>query len=524
MRDTGLDVFMYLRKSRRDVEEELKASKEGHSYDTLERHRKQLLKLAKDEKHRITHIYEEIVSGEYIAERPQMQQMLKDIQDKPVDAVLVMDLDRLGRGDMADQGTIFRVLKYSETKIITPLETINPSEDSEELTYSIKSLIAREELKAINKRLRRGIKMSAAEGKFMGRKPPFGYNKNKDLKLIINEDEAWIVRKIFDWYVNQHVSTTAIGDRLNEMGIPSPAGKLWTRVSIGKILKREAYKGDIYYSKVKRTKIDGVPHSTKNTLENMVICENAHEPIVSREIFDQAQEKMRNNTVTRVNIDSKLVNPLAGLLKCEVCGVVMAFDAFGSGTKNGFYKCPSAHCRRTKTQKGVSGFHLQGAVIHALKELLNAFKTVEKNSRKRNTYDDSNINDLEKQIKSKQDELITIKEQLDNTHDLLEQKVYDINTFVSRQSTLNEQLKIIQTEIDNLNDILSKEKDRLKEKNKDYSSYNKQLSHVIEYYQLTDNTQIKNQLLKTVLNEIVYRRPKTSKHPSDFTITLYPKI
>ena len=60
-----------------------------------------------------------------------------------------MDLDRLGRGDMVDQGTIYRVFRYSETFIITPTEIIDPNDENQELTFSIKSLIAREELKQL---------------------------------------------------------------------------------------------------------------------------------------------------------------------------------------------------------------------------------------------------------------------------------------------------------------------------------------------------------------------------------------
>lgn len=110
-RKYDLDVFIYLRKSRKDLEEEKKAHEEGRGYDTLERHRKQLLDLAKRGRHNIIDIFEEIVSGEYISERPTMQKLLRDVETGIADAVLVMDMDRLGRGDMVDQGTIYRVFR-----------------------------------------------------------------------------------------------------------------------------------------------------------------------------------------------------------------------------------------------------------------------------------------------------------------------------------------------------------------------------------------------------------------------------
>ena len=111
-----MDVVMYLRKSRA---EELKDTTE----ETLRRHREQLEALAARCGYHIILTFEEVVSGESLYARPQMLAMLEAVSGGDYDAVLCMDIDRLGRGSMAEQGIIFDALRRSNTKIITPDKT-----------------------------------------------------------------------------------------------------------------------------------------------------------------------------------------------------------------------------------------------------------------------------------------------------------------------------------------------------------------------------------------------------------------
>lgn len=194
-RPESLDVCIYLRKSRKDVEEERRALEEGNNYNALERHRKRLFAIAKAENHNIIDIFEEVASGESIQERPQMQQLLRKLDGNEIDGVLVIDLDRLGRGDMLDAGMIDRAFRYSSTKIITPTDVYDPDDESWELVFGIKSLISRQELKSITKRLQNGRIDSVKEGKHIGKKPPYGYLKDENLRLYPDPEKAWVVKK-----------------------------------------------------------------------------------------------------------------------------------------------------------------------------------------------------------------------------------------------------------------------------------------------------------------------------------------
>ena len=120
---------MYLRKSRKDIE----AEKHGEG-ETLKRHFEMLMSLANRLKIIIREdaIYKEIVSGDTIASRPVMQQLLADIEMGKWDGVLVVEVERLARGDTIDQGIVAQTFKYSNTKIITPMKIYNPNDEGDE--------------------------------------------------------------------------------------------------------------------------------------------------------------------------------------------------------------------------------------------------------------------------------------------------------------------------------------------------------------------------------------------------------
>ena len=115
---------IYLRKSRADRELELQGFGE-----TLKRHRDTLIELAKKKNLPIGEIYEEVVSGDSIAARPQMQRLLNDVSDGKWEGVLVMEIERLARGDTSDQGIVTKTFTYSNTLIITPMKTFNPTDE-----------------------------------------------------------------------------------------------------------------------------------------------------------------------------------------------------------------------------------------------------------------------------------------------------------------------------------------------------------------------------------------------------------
>ena len=165
---------IYLRKSRADAELEAQGELE-----TLSRHSAVLMEYARRNSLDITEIYKEIVSGETISARPVMQQLLYAVEHNRYKGVLVMEIERLARGDTIDQGIVAQAFKYSNTLIITPQKTYNPNNEFDEEYFEFGLFMSRREYKTINRRLQAGRLQSVKEGKFIGNKPPYGYIKIK---------------------------------------------------------------------------------------------------------------------------------------------------------------------------------------------------------------------------------------------------------------------------------------------------------------------------------------------------------
>ena len=193
---------IYLRKSRADMEAE--AHGEG---ETLARHEKLLLEVARRGPYNVTQIYREVVSGETIAARPVMQQLLQEVEQGLWEGVLVVELERLARGDTIDQGIMAQTFKYSGTKIVTPLKVYDPNNEYDEEYFEFGLFMSRREYKTINRRLQRGRLASAKEGKWVSGVAPYGYERvrvpnDKGWTLRPVEAEADIVRFIFRLYTS----------------------------------------------------------------------------------------------------------------------------------------------------------------------------------------------------------------------------------------------------------------------------------------------------------------------------------
>jgi site-specific DNA recombinase len=513
-RPSNLSIYIYLRKSRKDLEEEKKASEIGETYDTLERHRNNLLAVAKKESHNILHIYEEVVSGESVTERPRIQEMLREVDDGLVDGVLVMDLDRLGRGDMLDQGLLDRAFRYSGTKILTPTEVYDPESETWELVFGIKSLVAREELKAITRRMQRGRVASAGEGKSITKVPPYGYVRNTDLILEPDIETAWVVKKIFEMMSTGH-GRQAVSQELDRLGIRPPNKKRdsWSPSSVTAIVKNEAYIGTIIWGQVKHVKRNGKYKKIKQPRNKWTIKENAHEPLVSPALFEAANRAHTGRFRPSHNISKGLSNPLAGILKCEVCGYSMLFQPRPT-RPNDAIRCIQPSCKGI--QKGAAFSTVEQRLLEGLATMA---KKIEESNSNEEPNDSNDAPYKQLLINKKQGDIKELIAQKSNLHDLLERGVYDIDTFLERQQNVSQRIDELQGEVRSIQDELQKEELR-KNSTDDFLP---QLKSVLEAYEDAD-IERKNALLKSVLAKATYLRKKEWKKPDEFVLQLYPLI
>ena len=324
---TGL-YCAYLRKSRRDME--LEAMGQG---ETLARHERQLSELAQRLGVSIARWYREIVSGETIAERPQARQLLADVSAGLWDGVLVMDVDRLARGDSIDQGVIMQTLLYAGVLVVTPDKIYDPTDEADAEFFEVKLFFARREYNMIKKRMQRGRVQSVLDGCYLG-PDLYGYRRvklqgRKGWSLEIVPEQAQIVRSIFAWYVHgmdgQDVGTNSIARRLNEMGLTTARGNRFTPSAVKAILHNPTYAGKIRWNtRTQQFKIvDGKRVRSRPLSDNPILVEGLHAPIVNAALFARVQEILAGHEKRPKNAMRQLVNPFAGLVVCGECGRLM---------------------------------------------------------------------------------------------------------------------------------------------------------------------------------------------------------
>lgn len=515
---------LYLRKSRTDIEAE--AHGEG---ETLARHEKLLLEVAHRSCYNVTQIYKEIVSGETLAARPIMQHLLSEVEQGLWDGVLVVEVERLARGDTIDQGIVAQAFKYSNTKIITPTKIYDPNNEFDEEYFEFGLFMSRREYKTINRRLQRGRIAASKEGKHVSGNAPFGYHKVKlqnckGWTLEIVPDEASIVCMIFNMYVTpedigdgifRHIGISVIAKRLDAMGIPSPTGRNeWSTNTIHRMLQNPVYIGKIRFGHKKTKKI--IANNSlviKRYIPNKdeIIVDGLHPPIISPELFEKAAEVMHSHP-THLKYNNELINPFSGLMICKICGRTMVV-ATNSGIAR--IKCGSRNCRNNTTQLNI----VESRVLECLRDWLNNYK-----------LDPQIKNNLESRVKLAQNfviqsekKLTKLKNMLTRTHELLEQGIYDTDTFLNRSRELSEQISITE---ENLTDSREKlEIELLRESNE--SNIVPKVIRLLDIYNSLPNAQAKNDILKEVLEKIEYYREKRSskKVPLDaFEITIFPKL
>lgn len=313
-------VALYLRKSRGDVDAD------------LNKHRNILIKLCTENNWKYVE-YKEIVSGDSIVMRPVFTQLLEDIGNGIFDAVCVVDIDRLGRGDLGDQDRIKKAFAKSNTYVVTPQQIYNLNNDDDEFVVDMKGFIARREYKQIVKRFIQGKKVGARLGMWTNGKPPFPYeyqrykDKYNEKGLVVNDEKLLIYRFMVDSVINNNMTPSQIAIELNKQNILSPRGTRWYGETINRILIDETHLGKIISNKHKGDgHVKKKPNATKAIKipkEQWIVIENCHEAVKTQEEHEKILLFLHR--VTNVpKRKPKQILPLTGLIKCGMCGHTMS--------------------------------------------------------------------------------------------------------------------------------------------------------------------------------------------------------
>ena len=209
--------------------------------------------------------------------------MLDDCKSKKLDIVITKSVSRIGR-DTVDTLQALNVMKESGVRVIFEQENLDTKDVESSLMISIIESLAQAENESRSDNIKWGIHQRAAQGisKLYGRKC-YGYDHDEDGKLIINEEQATVVRKIFNWYLGG-LSINGIIKELETQTIKSPTGKdKWNKRSLEVMLSNEKYKGAVRLFDDKKSEVQ------------YLVSDN-HPAIITEEIFEAIQKEKANRS------------------------------------------------------------------------------------------------------------------------------------------------------------------------------------------------------------------------------------
>ncbi len=482
--------LMYLRKSRADNPDE-------SVEEVLSKHEKLLQDyFTRELGHPIPEdcIYREVVSGgEDFAEREEMCKVLARVESPDVVGVACADPQRLTRGSLTCCDLLIDKMRYTKTLVVTPIMVYDLENKMERRFFQDELMRGRDYLDYVKEVLYRGRYQSAARGCVVG-SPPYGYNKvkiGKDWTLEPNEN-ADVVRLIFNWYAKEYKTPGAIAAELNQMKIPpSTAGKVWTKESVLVLLKNVQYDGKVIFGRKKQTVVfengKKVTKRIKQKPEDILIVEGKHPAIVDHEIFKLAQDRIEGRGYLAPRTRRPLSNPYAGLLRCPKCGYSMTFH-----TKRNFRYFSCRHyCSKTLSYNDlVSTVKTTLLTVH-LPELE---AKLENGDGQSSTIQKQLISKLEKQMES-------LKAQETKQYDLLETGIYSNEVFQQRNSALREKITACSNQ-------LAEARKNLPEA----INYEEKIITLKEAIASIDDDTMpigkKNRLLKAVIKEMIYTSEK----------------
>ena len=500
------EILVYLRKSRSDDPllsvEEVLARHEAMLDEWAEKYLGEKI----PEKNK----YREVVSGETIADRPEIQTILKKIESPKIKAVLIVEVQRLSRGDLEDAGRIIKLFRFTNTLVITPQKTYDLHDEYDRDSFERELKRGNEFLEYTKKIMGRGKTLSVSQGNFIGSVPPYGYEKawilegkRKCPTLAIKEDEANVVQMIFDMYVNKDMGTPNIAHALDALHIPPQKGEHWSQATIKDIISNVHYIGKVKWNWRKTVPVveDSEVIKTRPRKGEYLIFDGRHEAIISEELFSAAQEKRGKNPKNKKTTTIK--NPLSGIVYCK-CGKAMQMKHYRTGGREYFsYACyDQVHCG--------TGSCTYDAMIKGVSDILRNY-----------------IADFEVHIKNDNGESVKLHETLVKT---LEKKLKDIEARElsqwEAQSNPDPSMRMPQDIFRQLNERLQKEKAEVQSALYEaYETIPQSVDYVEKVQSFRDaldalldpnrDPKEKNRLLKDCIERIEYYREKPERLKKD---------
>lgn len=435
-------------------------------------------------KHPEITLVEEYVDDGYTGtnfDRPGFQKLLKDIESKKINCIIVKDLSRLGRNYIEMGRYLEKIFPLKGVRFIAindHYDSYGENSDADQIVIPFKNLINDAYCRDISTKVRSQLDVKRKNGQFVGSFAAYGYKKDPKDKnhLIVDEEAAEIVRLIFSLRL-EGFSAKRIAEKLNEMKVATPfeykrmqginynsgfhtgSNPEWIAVNVLRILKNELYTGVMVQGKYQK-----INYKVKKYREideaDWIRVEGTHEAIISREVFDIIQEVMKRDTRVAPNMDR--VYTLSGYVRCGTCGQTMTRRSVTNhGRKYNYYNCSTYDKGDGCSSHLINEKKLSNAVLAALKMQIGLLTEAEEMAKLSDAQeqDRPGIKAISSQINAQQGEIIRYqnlliqlyKDQVDGVINAEEYKNIDIQFRDKIKSCeeaiqgLEERMKIVST-------------------------------------------------------------------------------
>lgn len=372
---------------------------------------------------------DEGMTGTRMDKRDGFQKMMIDCKNNKIDRILTKSISRFAR-NILETLVVLRELKGMGVSVYFEQENIDTAGNGSEVILSIYSALAEMESKNISMNQRWGFRKRAKQGIYNQSRLPYGYKRNGKKEIVIDEEEAKIVKMIFDMYVNRNMSTVRIRKYLNDNHI---GNRTWSQNGLVNMLMNERYCGDMLLQKKYTT--DEFPYRLVRNHGDMeqYYVYDVFPKIVDREIVEKSQRKMRvsQNKYNKNQIGSNKTYAFTSKVKCSTCG-----STFKRRVQKGriFWGCPKHLEKATLCPVGtISEEDLQEGAISVLCRLKENIFMLEEYLNHANDFLTDSESSME--LKKIDESLGSIKRKMYKLHEEYRKEKVDFQNFHERYTT-----------------------------------------------------------------------------------------
>lgn len=423
---------------------------------------------------------DEGISGTSVKNRTEFQRMVDDALNGKIDIIIAKSISRFARNTV-DTLNYVRELRNRKVDVYFEKENIHTLDLDSEMFLTLYSAFAQAESESTSQNVKMGIKAMMKRGEFVGKANPYGYNWIKETKsLEINEEQAEVVRMIFNWYADG-VGTKIIAFRLNEMGIKTAMNKNFSQQRVKELIGNEKYVGDLLCQKYYT--ISPLTHKKARNYgeREKYYVKNHHQGIISRELWDKCQEIYQKRSKKIIpsgqSHESKFSRryTFCSKIECGICGTNYARRVSGKkkdGHKNVYWSCyhkvvSKENCPHSLTirenileEMFIQIYNILVEKKHKTKDkLIKAIKDTL-------TKDDNKVK-IDKLYKEKQ----ILEKRLSNLIDMKLDDIENKSAYKEKEKEINDKLRIIVKDIKTLETI--------NRQNKNLSNQLKEIEQII---------------------------------------------